>query len=139
MNPGARWIAAVSALAMAATGLAARPVVVFETPGHTRYYIDDQSVVELGLPGGPVIMARISSQSAPDPHLVSGQVAADGLMQFRCAQSSYRQWNVFAIGKDGSRQQVVAPNAARAFSPTREGSPERKLVQTACAMKRRAP
>jgi hypothetical protein len=117
---------------------AARPVLVFETPGHTRYFLDDASAVELPLREGSVVMARVLTQSAPDPHLISGQVAADGLMQFQCASASYRQWNVFSIGKDGSRNQVVAPNAARAFTATRPGSFERKLLQAACALGRRA-
>lgn len=131
----------VAALALGAGASAAwsRPVPVFETPGGTRYLVDDSSVTELRLREGTVVMARILTQSAPDPRLVSGQVAADGLMQFRCAQGSYRQWNVFSIGKDGSRRQVVAPNAARAFAPTRDGSLERKLVLAACALKRSRP
>lgn len=117
----------------------AKPVLVFETPGHTRYLIDDASAAELRLREGTVVMARVMTQSAPDPRMTAGQVAADGLMQFRCDQNSYRQWNVFSIGKDGSRNQVIAPNAARGFTVTRPGSFERKLLQAACALKRRTP
>lgn len=117
----------------------AKPVMVFETPGGTRYYLDDTSAVELRLREGTVIMARVTTKSAPDPRMTAGQVAADGLMQFRCADSSYRQWNVFSIAKDGTRSQVVAPNAGRAFAATRPGSFERRLLVAACALKRRTP
>lgn len=114
----------------------AAPVPVFETPGGTRYMLDDASAIELRLREGTVVMVRVMTQSRPDPRLVSGQVAAGGLMQFQCDRSAYRQWNVFSVDKDGSRRQVVAPNAARGFNTTREGSPERKLVQAACGLKR---
>lgn len=89
----------------------AAPVPVFETPGGTRYMLDDASAIELRLREGTVVMVRVMTQSRPDPRLVSGQVAAGGLMQFQCDRSAYRQWNVFSVDKDGSRRQVVAPNA----------------------------
>lgn len=130
----------IAAVALGFPALAwAKPVLVFETPGRTRYYIDDTSAVELKLREGTVVMARVTSKSAPDPRMTAGQVAADGLMQFRCADNSYRQWNVFSIGREGSRNQVIAPDAARAFTATRPDSFERRLLVAACALKRKVP
>lgn len=127
--------------AMAATLLAfgmahARPVVVAETPGHTKFLIDDATITDMAIGGAVVRQARVLTENAPDPKMVSGQVGADGVMQFNCAAQSYRQWRTTSIRKDGSRVELVTPMPARRFNPTRDGSFERKLLAAACAMRK---
>ncbi|MFM5908693.1 MAG: hypothetical protein ACKOPO_14085, partial [Novosphingobium sp.] len=113
--------ASFAAASFAAGSAHARPVFVAETPGHTRFSIDDASIVELTIGGARVRQARILTQNVPDPALVSGQIAADGVMQFNCAAQSYREWSTVAIRKDGTRQEVVSPLATRGFNQTRDG------------------
>lgn len=131
-----RWLPA--ALAVLAAPSMAKPVFIAETPGKTRFFIDDASLSDLPQPGGSIRQATVLSRNAPDPQLKTGQVAAEGIMQFNCAAQSWRQWSTTSVRKDGSRQVLVTPSPTRSFTATREGSFERKLLQAACAM-RKAP
>ena len=125
-------------IALAGAGAQARPVLVAETPGHTKFLIESSSLTDLELGGVNIRQALVLTRSAPDPGLRSGQVAAEGQMQFDCAGLTYREWSTTSIRLDGTRQVVVPPSATRKFSPTRDGSFERKLLQAACTM-RQAP
>ncbi|MFM6933028.1 MAG: hypothetical protein ACKOUT_12385 [Novosphingobium sp.] len=126
---------AMGAMLAVAPALAA-PVLVAETPGHTKFLIDDATLEDIAIGAAKVLQARILTRSAPDPQMLSGQVGADGIMQFNCAAQSYRQWSTTSIRKDGSRVEMVRPLATRSFNPTREGSFERKLLLAACTMRR---
>lgn len=126
---------AMAALLAAAPALAA-PVFVAETPGRTKFLIDDATVEDIVISGTKVRQARILTRSAPDPQMTSGQVAADGIMQFNCDARTYRQWSTTSIRKDGTRAELIRPLATRRFNPTRDGSFERKLLIAACAMRK---
>ena len=125
--------ALAAALCAFALPVQAAPVTVFETPGGTRYMLDDASAIELRLREGTVVMVRVMAQSRPDARLIAGQVAADGLMQFQCDRNAYRQWNVFSVDKDGSRRQVVAPNAARVSIQPAKAAPNANLSRLPAA------
>jgi hypothetical protein len=130
-------LCAALAAALVITGPAlAKPVFVAETPGHTRFLIDDASLVDLTIGGAVVRQARILTENPADARLVSGQVGAEGVMQFNCAQNTYREWTTTSIRKDGTRQIVTPPSPARRFYPTRDGSFERKLLSAACTMRK---
>lgn len=120
---------------VSAPGLA-KPVFIAESPGKTRYFIDDATLTDLSQPGGAIRQAKILSRSAPDPQLRAGQVAAESIMQFNCTAQSWRQWLTTSIRKDGTRQVLITPSPTRAFTATREGSFERKLLQSACTMRK---
>jgi hypothetical protein len=124
-----------AAMLTAAPGLAT-PVFVAETPGHTKFLIDDATLKDLVIGGAKVRQARILTHNASDPQMTSGQVGADGIMQFDCAALSYREWSTTSIRKDGTRAEVVRPLASRRFVPTRAGSFERKLLLAACTMRK---
>lgn len=115
--------------------LRAKPVFIAETPGHTRFFIEDGSVKIVQLTGGAALQATILTVNSPDPALKSGQIRAEGIMQFRCAENAYREWSTTSIQKDGRRIQVVPPNPDRKFAVTRPGSFERKVLNAACNLR----
>ncbi|MDE2596188.1 MAG: hypothetical protein KGL44_04840 [Sphingomonadales bacterium] len=122
------------AAALWSQAAATRPVFVAETPGHTRFSIEDSSVRDLPSPQGMIRQVQLYTQSAPDPALIKGQVAAEGTMQFRCAAQTYREVTTTAIYKDGSRHLVIPQSETRAFSRTAPGRFERTLLEAACRM-----
>ncbi len=126
---------ALAALLAAAPVLAV-PVFVAETPGGTKFLIEDTTVEDIAIGGAKVRQARILTRNAPDPQMVSGQVGADGIMQFDCAARTYRQWSTTSIRKDGTRAELIRPLATRRFNATRHGSFERKLLIAACTMRK---
>ncbi|WP_310531109.1 hypothetical protein [Novosphingobium sp.] len=123
------------AILAAAPGLAT-PVFVAESPGHTKFLIDDATVKDVAIGDARVRQVRVLTHNAFDPQMTSGQVGADGIMQFDCGALSYREWSTTSIRKDGARVEVVRPLASRRFVPTREGSFERKLLMVACTMRK---
>ncbi|MBS0482632.1 MAG: hypothetical protein JSR96_10870 [Proteobacteria bacterium] len=133
-----RIAAAVMGLAaLNSTAVQARPVPVGETPGHTAFFIDDETLRTIALPGGDVLQALIITKSPPNAQMTARQIGASSLMQFRCAEKTYRQWSTDSLRRDGTRVKVVLPDPARPFAPTRAGSFERRLIDAACAMKPR--
>jgi hypothetical protein len=115
--------------------LAAKPVLIAQTPGHTQFFVDDATVQDLPSADGPIRQAHISTRSAPDPHLRAGQVAAEGVMQFRCAQRQYRQMQTTSINLDGSRRTAVPPSTTRAFVQTAPGRFENTVLDAVCRLK----
>jgi hypothetical protein len=124
----------ISAL-VSCSALTAKPVLIAETPGKTRFYADDATVQDLPTSDGTIRQAHIRTESAPDPGLKAGQVAAEGVMQFRCALRQYRQIETTAINLDGSRRQVVAPSSTRKFMQTAPGRFENTVLEAVCRMK----
>lgn len=125
----------VLAAALLASPLTAKPVLIAQTPGHTQFFVDDATVQDLPSADGPIRQARITTRSAPDPHMRAGQVAAEGVMQFRCAQRQYRQMQTTSINLDGSRRPAVPPSTTRAFAQTAPGRFENTVLEAVCRLK----
>jgi len=127
---------AVTIAAMAwPPALAAKPVLIAETSGHTRFFADDATLRDLPSRDGPIREVHIRTESAPDPQLRAGQIATEGVMQFRCARRQYRQLQTTAINLDGSRQITVPPSTTRQFLQTAPGRFENTVLEAVCRMK----
>jgi hypothetical protein len=92
-------------------------------------------VKDLPTADGPVRQAHFRTESSVEPGFRAGQIAAEGVMQFRCALRQYRQVETTAINLDGSRRQVVPPSATRRFTQTAPGRFENTVLDAVCRMK----
>jgi hypothetical protein len=114
---------------------AAKPVLIAETAGKTRYYADDTTVQDLPSAAGPIRQVQIRPERLSPLGAQAGQVATEGVMQFRCALRQYRQVQTTAINRDGSRQEVVPHSTTRPFTQTAPGRFEHVVLEAVCRMK----
>ncbi len=129
-----RAFIAIAALTWCST-LTAKPVLIAETAEKTRYYADDATVKDLPSVEGPIRQVQIRTERLPALGLRAGQVATEGVMQFRCALRQYRQVQTTAINRDGSRQEVVPLSSTRQFTQTAPGRFEHTVLEAVCRMK----
>lgn len=122
------------ALLPASSALLAGNVFIAETPGHTRFFIDDAAIMDIGSPEGNIRQAIILTERPRKPQDGSAkvQVRARALMQFKCANRSYREIETAAFYSDGTAQIVVPRSEQREFSSIAPGSFEEKIADAAC-------